>query len=843
MRKRPCGVRGLFADMTMKSTGFTNLRSIGQLSPVVALFVFLILFVLFHPVAYAQTHEASSLPWSGYWWPDSLGGLGTGQDYRGRPAPLEKYNLLTTGVTTGTALTEYLAAHYDPNAPGWYGLCAYWARAACYEHVDILPSSENNIVFRVGDKKGLLTLAHNSDIGELGQGTQPEVFHEWLLKYIKDQGEAFVADLWAGAEVWSYPIYKYEMQASRNGSVESVWVRIYYADDAVAPDYRGTQVRTADYTYDLFLDGAGAITGGQWTVRSIADHPELLSFSLDVGMIFPGLDYKEVVRLAGSRDDFLERGSETVEIGPGTYNLVLLDEDVYTISTIPGDILSVRIAKEFGSLRDIDAVIVDGNGAEVQRAIVSNGHPMNILMTSTTPPYTIRLTQDDYTDPNIYALRADVKRSYNREVPYIPKGSEWAGFALTNPGSAAVDRVTLTTRDGEGNPIQTVLGPLQLGPGEKRVFFFSDLPVRLHELSGTNSLTLTADGPVDLLNLIGQVNRFLTTFVQGDARGSRLVIPDTAPPMTPGVRMFGGVSNESFEEETQVALRLYSAEGVLLKEVSEPIAARGSLSIQPGSYPFYTMPKSGWIEILGNGVQPLSGFQYTSNPSGVETLFALPVGSAKKIVPHVPEPGYWKTRVTLINPNDQENSVRLHLALAGADQGGDLDIVLAPGEKRVLEIQDQFGKREGEPLYHSILEITGLYPLVGYFTYSTLNGGDDASYPLLDEAHFKGTLSLPHFAGNDGYWWTGAVVCNPSSFAVKVGIEPYDRDGNLMEGRVISVNLDAGAYEVFDVASRFGEAASGISFLKFRTEGDSGAIGGFYLYGDRENHILSGSNM
>lgn len=822
--------------------GFTNPRSIWQLSSVVALSYFLILSVLFQPFAYAEIHEASSRPWSGYWWPYTQGGLGTGQDYRGRPAPLEKYNLLTTGVTSGTALTWYLDAHYDPEAPGWYGLCLYWARAACYEHIDILPSSENNIIFRVGDKKGLLTLAHNSDIGELGNGAQPEVFHFWLLKYIKDQREAFVADLWTGEEVWSYPIYKYEMESSRNGNVESVSVTVYFADDAVEPDYRGTKVRAYHYTYDLSLDGTGAITGGQWTGASITDHPELLSFSLDVGMIFPGLDYQEIVRLAGSRDDFLEKGRQIVEIGPGTYNLILLDEDVYRIPSAVGDILSIRIEKEPGSLKDINAVVADGNGAEVRRAIVSNNRPMNILMTSTTPPYIIRLTQDDYTDPNIYVLKADVKRSYNQEVPYIPKANEWSGFALTNPGSAGVDRVTLTTRNGEGAPIRTVLGPLRLGPGEKRIFLFSDLSVRLHELSATNSLTLTADRPVDLLNLIGEGNRFLTTFVQGDARGSRLVIPDTAPPMTPGVRMFGGVRNESFEA-TQVTLRLYSAAGVLLQpEVSAPIATRGWLAIAPGRYPFWSMPKSGWIEILGNGVQLLSGFQYTANATGVESLFALPVGSARKIVPHITEAGLWRTSVTLINPNDQENPVRLHLARAGADGGGDLNIVLAPGEKRILEIQDQFGKPVGDPL-HSILEITGRYPLVGYFTYSTLNGKDAASYPLLDDSHFKGALSLPHYAGNDGYWWTGVVVCNPSYIAVKVRIEPYDRAGNLMEGCVKSVNLDAGAYDVFDVASRFGAAAPGIAFIKFRTEGDSGSIGGFYLYGNAGLDILSGANM
>jgi hypothetical protein len=830
--------------MMIKLHRFANPGYLGKLFLAVVLCPFLILSVLFPPFASADSYRASFIPWSGYWWPYTKGGLGTGLDYRGKPSPIEKYNLLTTGWTAGDALNQYMGAYYDPEAPSWYGLCAFWARAACYEHVDILPSSEQNVIFRVGDKKGLLTLAHNSDFIATGAGFAPEEFHFWLLNYIKDQKKAFVADLDGGPAVWSYPIYQYDMATSRSGNVESVSVKIYYADDFVAPDYRGTQTLTSNYTYDLFLDAAGAITGGKWTGTSVSDHPDVMSISLGVGAIFPGLDYQEIVRLAGSRDDFLEKGSQSVEIGPGTYNLILLDEDVYKISAKSGDILSIRIQKEPGSLRDIEAVVVDGNGDEVRRAIVANGSPLADLFTATKPPYTIRLTQNDYADPNIYVVKVDLKKSFNQGVPYIPKAAdEWSGFALTNPGSAAVEGVTLTTRDAEGAPIQTVLGPLTLWPGEKRIFLFDDLPVRLTELYGTDGLTLAADGPVDLLNLIGKGDSFLTTFVQSDTRGFRLVIPDTAAPMTPGVRMFGGIRNESFEKEARVSLRLYSAGGLLLQEVTETIAAGGGLSIKPGYDPFYTMPKSGWIEVLGSGEQPLSGFQYTSNASGVETLFALPVGGVKKIVPHIPEPGYWSTNVTLINPNDTENHVKLHLAMAGADSTGDLDILLAPREKRVLELQDQFGKRAGEPLYHSILEITGFYPLVGYVTYSVPNGNDNASYPLSDDSYFKGTLSLPHYPGNDGYWWTGIVVCNPSTVPVTVKIEPYGHDRKLMEGDVRSVNLAAGAYDVFEVASYFGEAASGISFIKLRTEGDSGAIGGFYLYGDSGNRILSGANM
>lgn len=798
--------------------------------------------LLLPPLTAAGANQASFVPWSGYWWPFTQGGLGTGQDYRGRPAPLEKYNFLMTGATSGDPLDKYMDAYYDPDAPGWYGLCVFWALAASSENVNVLPSSEQNVVFRVGDKKGLLTLVHDSDLVEMSANHSPDVFHFWLLHYIRDQKKGFIADLSAGEEVWSFPIYRYDMVSTRNGSVESVSVKIYYADDAVRPDYMGTRVLTSDYTYDLFLNGSGEITGGQWTGYSVANHPEYIRTSLSVGANLTGLDYQEVLRLARSKDDFLENGSQPVEIGPGTYNLILLDEDVYRIPAKPGDILSLRIEKESGSAEEIEAVITDGNGSEVQRATLAVGSPLDRLLTVAAAPYTVRLTQNNYSDPNIYVLKADLQRAFSQHIPYIPKSGDWSGFALTNPGNAAVEGVSLTTRDADGMPIHTVLGPLTLKPGEKRVFLFDDLPVRRTEFGKTDALTLEADGPVDLLNLIGSGETFLAAFVQGEARGSRLVIPDTVVPRTQGVRMFGGIKNESFEE-ADVVLRIYSREGDLQQEVTETIAGRGTFSIRPGSSPFYNMPPSGWIEVQGKGAAPLSGFQYMANASGVESLFALPVDGVKKFVSHIPEPGYWTTTLTLINPNSRQNSVRLHPALAGADTAEDIVLLLAPHEKRVMELQEPFGKYAGDPLYHSILEITGTSPLAGYVSYGVLNGTDIASYPLLDESALKSALTLPHYPGNDGYWWTGVVVFNPSDAPQTARIEPYGHDRKLMAGHERTVDLAPGAYEVFEVGAFFGESASGISFLKVTTEGDSGAIGGFYMYGNSGSRILSGSTL
>jgi hypothetical protein len=134
--------------------------------------IFLVFFLVFLSFSSAQaaTYETDYIPWSGYWWPFGAGGLSTGQDYRGHPAPLEKYELLVNNSTNGPSVNWYEDKYYDTDAVSWGGLCPSWARASVYETYEILPSSVDNIVFRVGDKKGLLTLCHDGDDIMLGLG-------------------------------------------------------------------------------------------------------------------------------------------------------------------------------------------------------------------------------------------------------------------------------------------------------------------------------------------------------------------------------------------------------------------------------------------------------------------------------------------------------------------------------------------------------------------------------------------------------------------------------------------------------------------------------------------------
>lgn len=811
-------------------------------------------FFLSHPGYAAQ---ANPVPWSGYWWSYRYGGLATGADYRGRPAPLEKYLMLTEGVTAGPLITWYLNHYYNPNAERWHGLCPYFSRAAILDAYEILPSSEDNLVFRVGDKKGMLTLCHDFVLAEVtATGRDPVNLHYWLLEYIGRQGQSFMADLDSGEEIWYFPIYAYDMQTIRTSMSESVTVTIYYADDNVHPDYMGTRQKLKTYTYTLSLNARGEITGGQWTGYSVIDHPAILVFPISTGPQNPYLDCAEVRRLAKNYDDFMETpGNDPVPIDPGTYNLVLLNEDRYLVDGIAGDEFLVIIKKEDGSKQDMTVTIRDRADQQViSQSLPANGFMIyRVIMRD--PPYDILLTQNDYrNDPNIYTLTLDVRTSLRRPVPYIPKGGQWSGFALSNAGDETARDVMLVTGKNDGRPLHTVFGPLDLDPGEKRMFFFDDLPWRKHEYNATSSIMLVSRDSVEMVNLFAFDEQAMAGFGGAAPLAERLIIPDIYFETMSGDRfMRGAIKNEAFFT-ANLRMRLYSAAGVMRNEISDQqIPAGGELPVRPGTQPFYPAPDNGWIEIVSTNGRLLSGYQYVENRVGgrgtMESMFALPVTAGRKIVPHVPPPtGRWATFLTVINPNDRINRISIHPALAGSDDRWDMEIDLDPFEKRKINLSD-FGKTEGDPLYRSILEITGEHPIAGYYMYSPPGGGDEAAYPLLDNAAFKDELVLAHHADEGGRWWTGVGLFNPNAYPVEIALTSHDGSGgSASEPRTLTLN--PGAYDVFNIRDRFGTTAADIAFMSFSAKEPAGAlIGGFYLYGNTGNRrignmkSLSGANM
>jgi len=796
----------------------------------------------------AEVVAADHVPESGYWWPWTNGALAFG--YMGHPAPLERYDMLVEGRYPGLVTNWYVANVYDPEAESWYGHCGDWAVASIFEPTRILPASVDNIIFRVGDKKGLLALAHNKDsfvvAGQPGSGVDADVFHEWLLDYLFDQRVAFVADLDPSESKWNYAIYRYDMTSSVAGNVESVQVTIYYADSLVAPDFMGTREKSKSYTYQLNLDGNGAITGGAWTGASLADHPERLFFPVMQASKSPDLDYAEVQRIVRATDDFLEAGAAQVSLAPGAYNLVLMDEDQYIIPCAAGNELSLVVEKQAGSSLSFNVLVTDGQGAEVVNASVDSSSPVNKLLTGAEGPFSVVLSQADYADPNIYTLRLDVKHNFVQEVPYIPKNGNWSGFALTNQSDAAVEGVVLATYRDEGAPLQTLLGPLDMAAGEKRVFLFKDLPWRRHEYSASDRLTLLADVDLDLLNLIGDGNGAVAGFVQGGLRGDHLVLPDAVPPFDGTRSMLAEILNEDFTT-APVTLRLYGGNGALAGELAVEIAPRATYTIQSNTTPFNRLTDGGWIEVIGDAGRRLSAYQYISEAAGgLEALFGLPVNQFTKIVPNIPPPGEWRTWVTLVNPTDLDNRIVCHPELAGSDTTDDLVLDLPPHGRISVALQDRFGRLAGDPLYHSILRLTGTQPFVGYYAYQSSRSHDQAKLPLLDATMFGSQVTLPHFAGKDTGWWTGVGLFNPSEASVRIEIVPHAAAGAILEGvraQLEPITLAAGAYDVFQLANLLGDAAAEVSHVEFLVLDGQGEIGGFYLYGNKKAQGLAGANM
>ena len=348
----------------------------------IALFFVIILPTL--SFAATDSAESSWKSWSGYWWPTRYGGMGTGIDYKGLPAPMQKYDMLASGSYDGPATEEYLRNYFNPDALSWEGLCGAFAAAAVTENSSFLPGVTDNVVFRTGDKKALATIAHDLDWLEgVRQNCEtPDIFHYWLLNYIKQEGKAFFAELDPSPEVWNYPVYKYSMTTEEVVGGLKVKCTIWYADDLVKPDFMGTNELTAYYEYTLFKTGT-TITGGEWTGASVYNHPQLLYFPLSRATTMTKLDYDIVRRIVDKNDDALE-SSVPVDLSPGDFKLVLLDQDVYLSNLESGEEARLCIEKNEGT-KSISLEITGSDSSVIYQGVLSSSLCINL--SSDKSPY------------------------------------------------------------------------------------------------------------------------------------------------------------------------------------------------------------------------------------------------------------------------------------------------------------------------------------------------------------------------------------------------------------------------------------------------------------------------
>lgn len=746
------------------------------------------------------TEEASSdfIPWSGYWWPLRYGGLATGMDYRGHPAPLEKYELYLYGSYPLGATRWELKNHYKPDALPWEGLCHGRAFAAAYEPMDFKPSSLRNVAFRLEDKRGLMVAAHTDDLLDRALDSGPAEFHRFLMKYIKEGRKPIVADLDPSEEVWFYPIFKYHLTVEGNSQRWDVVCKVWYSD-IVSPDTPGPVIGSKTYTYRLYLQ-EGAIVGGEWTGQSITDHPSRIYAPLAPRASNPYVDYATVKAIALSKDDFLE-GQQW--LGPGCYELVLLDPDPYLLPVEKGGSLELLFRNDDPQLGPIKVDLKDAEERPLKEWTVLQG--LSVSITAENPPLRLTLTRDDYGNGGTYGLCLDFPSAHQYTIPWVYKGGAWRGLAVVNPNQEEA-RVWVSSYAEDGTPVRTLFGPVILPPGHKVAFLLNGLEFPSDQVKMTQ-LMVFSDKPVTGVYLQGLFGENLVGWPLRPANWRKAVIPELGG-------TWGIVNAGLSSKRVKVG---FFGQGRALGWAEYQLEPRSAVRRGTDYAEWVLLEAEGEIEGYAEWVKG-AYFRHDS-------ILALAEIGKKFFVPHVADDGFWRTSLTLINLKELNN--RILLTLHGPFGKTQTELILGPYQKKAFYLQGLFPSM-GAFLWQSALVIEAEEDITGYFCYESPES--ISSLPLVTTGGKK-ELIIPHIA-DDGYWWTGIALFNPHTREIGLRIIAYDHRGEKL-GEV-SRKMAPGQKWAFLTT---GVIPQGTSWVKLLADEP---ICGFYLFGGAGAEVLSG---
>jgi hypothetical protein len=251
---------------------------------------------------------ATTIPWSGWWWPANAGEHVLGYR-RGEPGPLVKLDTVSGKQSVAWEMQD--PTHFSPGAGPWWGHCHAWAAAAVVEREPRRDVLHSGLWFRVGDLKALLSEAHyidraqffgkrfNGNRGDDPADMSPFLVWDVLRRFITQRGIPIVFDLDAGPPIWSFPVYRYEMRSQPLGDGYfyghlTLWV----ASFLVNPDFVGTAPVQRQYTFFFEARGRDVVPGtDRWTGASVADHPDFAWYPTERVSENPEVDFNLIAAL------------------------------------------------------------------------------------------------------------------------------------------------------------------------------------------------------------------------------------------------------------------------------------------------------------------------------------------------------------------------------------------------------------------------------------------------------------------------------------------------------------------------------------------------------------------
>jgi hypothetical protein len=223
--------------------------------------------------------DTDTLPYKGYWWPFNDIPLAAGAY-----SPLGKYDAYTEARGSATAsAADWEAQNHSLQDVKWGGHCNGWAASSLLyaEPTQFLWDSKSQKVIYPSDQKGMLTEAsfcvnwafyghrYYGNPGDDIKDIYPDLFHQVLMYYIRDQKRPIVEDYVPDVSVDNHVISGYQTNVVQDPndshSYDVTTVLTMHGYELTRNESNGKEsAYTRGYKYTLTTDDNGNITGGTW---------------------------------------------------------------------------------------------------------------------------------------------------------------------------------------------------------------------------------------------------------------------------------------------------------------------------------------------------------------------------------------------------------------------------------------------------------------------------------------------------------------------------------------------------------------------------------------------------
>ncbi|WP_207680962.1 hypothetical protein [Desulfonema magnum] len=784
------------------------------------------------------TFEADYTPWSGYWWSAIRGTLVTGVGYLGHPAPLEKYDYVTSGTYDGPAIRYGMEHLYNSDAELWEGLCFCWSAASVLEEEPVHKGIYKDTVFYVGDKKGLLTAVYHGTLFNSYSTDTPEDFHRLLEDFIAGQKTPIIMDLGDNGESWNYPVFKYDTDYTQEGNIRHYTTTIYHAMDEVPPDFIGTLIRTVTFYYYFVLDENGNITESGWEKGTTP--PVNASEPFGTEPLNPDMSYEQVKEIVNTTDDPFEDNNSSenaVSLSSGSYPMIAGDSDYFKVELKKGNRLTVRVTTdEQGDDTELKTYLrtytpdgqliqeTTGRGEQVFSANDQEG------------AYVFEISPSKNAEEPVYHLTVLQSLSYRGIYPVYPSGQWCNGLALLIPDRGDAHRAIISLMDKQGFPQKSYNDNSSL----RHLSGTIANTFGLSSPSESEYIRIDADLPFTGLQ-IGVARDSLMSganFISMNEASSKIVFPrfETMGWIGGWQTLFGMVNMGDQAEE--IVRQTYDENGQFL--ASDTIELSPGQKVEDESLDILNSDAKTMVASAASGRNCLAGYVQFRNGSGGTAFMPLTRERGNEFtVPHIASDDHWWTNITVMNTGEDDSAVTFSAYDSEGNLIGISEQKLKARQNFISNIKEIFSEILNDGI--AAMKIVGDgSPLNGILLYGTRDNFQMAGMPLPSSGGAASSLYLPHIACIDA-WWNGIGIMNTGNSSTNISLSAFNKKGHLLD--VIRKHLNPNQRLSDTIGNLFGDEVSrSARYVKIKSyEGQP--LTGVYLIGSNDGSRLMGDML